>query len=97
MDMLQPLFDVFRQIIREEIHNVKHEEDRWITTEELMEYIGVGRSWISHRIKEIPHVDSPRRFKKSEIDEWLKTRTENDDKQEIKVGNRSKNNSLKVI
>ena len=96
-DIVQPLLDAFRQIIREEIHNVQHKEERWITTEELMAYLGVSRSWISHRIKEIPHISSPQRFKKSEVDEWLKSMTEDIKPQKIKVGNSSKKNSLKVI
>ncbi len=50
-------------------------QDRWMTTEDLCDYISVSQDWVYDRVSknQIPHVKIGRRlkFKLSEIDEWV--------------------------
>lgn len=53
-------------------------EDRWISIEELSEYLGVNKDTIRNWIKkgtDIParKIGKQWKFKKSEIDEWIKS------------------------
>ena len=90
MEIVQPFLDAIRNIIREEIRSLpQREEERWIDSKELCEYLGVSRSWVTHRISKIPHIKEPLRFKKSEVDKWLSLQAENEvkevHKKEVKV------------
>lgn len=104
-DILQPLLDAIRQIVREEVQQAPIiEEERWITTEELMAYLGVSRSWISHRIREIPHINGPQRFKKSEVDAWLREKAAEEEgrdqiaaTRELKIRKTEKKGGFKVV
>lgn len=80
--LLAMIREEFRKVVKEEIKlaikEIPASEDCWMNTDELCEYIGVSRSWVTHRKDEIPHVTDPVRFKKSDIDKWMKLRTKNE-------------------
>jgi len=55
----------------------RHEEDVIFDIKELADYLKVSKQWVYERthLKEIPHlkIDGQLRFRKSDIDKWLKT------------------------
>ena len=86
MELLKPLLDEIRKIIRDEIQQAPMvENERWINTEELCEYLGVSRSWVSHRLNDIPHIKSPLRFKKTEVDMWIREKESEVTKKEVQM------------
>lgn len=79
----------FKKIIREEIQTVLKEipnVDCWMNTKELCEYLGVSRSWVSHRLDKIPHIKEPLRFRKSEVDKWLNEQAKNEIEDRLHIG-----------
>lgn len=97
MEILQPILDAIRNIVREEIQSLPQSgEEKWIDTKELCEYLGVSRSWVSTRLNQIPHIKEPLRFKKSEVDKWLALQAENEIK-EVHTTESSKKKKYKVV
>ncbi|ADZ82453.1 helix-turn-helix transcriptional regulator [Cellulosilyticum lentocellum] len=84
MELMKPILEAIREIIREEIQAVPQTKtERWVNSEELCEYLGVSRSWLAHRVKEIPHLKSPVRFKISEVEKWILENEMEETKQQI--------------
>lgn len=79
MDIFKSFVEEIRNVVREELQTLpKHNEDSWMNTKELCEYLGVSRSWVSNRLDKIPHIKEPLRFRKSEIDKWLSVQMQNE-------------------
>lgn len=61
-------------------------EDRWLSVEEIVEYMGVTRDtiykWISEKNMPAHRIGRPWKFKKIEVDEWVRNggATETDNK-----------------
>ena len=51
-------------------------QDRWLSVEEIAEYIGVSKdtiyAWIAKRNMPAHRVGRPWKFKSKEVDDWLK-------------------------
>lgn len=79
--LLSMLREEFRKMLREEIQIALKEvpnKDCWMNTKELCEYLGVSRSWVSHRLDKLPHTKEPLRFRKTEVDKWLNEQVQNE-------------------
>ena len=61
-------------------------EDRWLSVDEIVEYMGVTRDtiykWISEKNMPAHRIGRPWKFKKAEVDEWVRNggATETDNK-----------------
>lgn len=51
-------------------------EDRWLSVDEIVEYMGVTRDtiykWISEKNMPAHRIGRPWKFKKAEVDEWVR-------------------------
>jgi excisionase family DNA binding protein len=61
-------------------------EDRWLSVEEIAEHVGVTKDsiyrWIERRGLPAHKVGKLWKFKKDEVDEWVRTGHARDDKEE---------------
>ncbi|WBW95185.1 helix-turn-helix domain-containing protein [Oceanirhabdus sp. W0125-5] len=64
-------------ILKEEIHSLKLEDEKAMSLTELSEYLDVSIQSLSGAIDSIPHVsfNGEKRFLKSEVDKWFKDST----------------------
>lgn len=73
MVILESLFEIPNEVKRMNLENT----ERWISVEEAAEYLGVKPSTIREWIKKttIPanKIGKQWKFKKSELDEWIKS------------------------
>lgn len=51
-------------------------DDRWLSVDEIVEYMGVTRDtiykWISEKNMPAHRIGRPWKFKKAEVDEWVR-------------------------
>jgi excisionase family DNA binding protein len=52
-------------------------EDRWLSVDEIVEYMGVTRDtiykWIAEKSMPAHRIGRPWKFKKAELDEWIRS------------------------
>lgn len=91
MDIFKSFVEEIRNVVREELQTLpKHNEDSWMNTKELCEYLGVSRSWVSNRLDKLPHIKEPLRFRKSEVDKWLSVQMQNEAEDKLHIGTNTK-------
>lgn len=96
MDIFKSFIEEIRSVVREELQSMpQHNEDCWMNTNELCEYLGVSRSWVSHRLDKLPHIKEPLRFRKSEVDKWLSVQMQNEAEDKLHIGANEKASSGK--
>lgn len=96
MDIFKSFIEEIRNVVREELQSMpKHNEDCWMNTKDLCEYLGVSRSWVSHRLDKLPHIKEPLRFRKSEVDQWLNEQAQNEIEDKLHIGTNAKVSSGK--
>lgn len=92
-EIAEKVAEKLQPLLLSEYNCTSFSEEKYLTVKKLSDYIGLSKSWVYNNMNKIPHHTSKGEkskrgkplFKKSEIDNWLKTQWQD---QKIAYGGR---------